>query len=283
MNIDGEFLSLVALFDDEDKFVKEAVLAKLLEDGPRSLELVGRIVANESNPASIERYNKLSELLKREVVFTGINADVVAGTLSLEEGIYSLGSLVGREVDSRFSEIFNSDVTELLTEISDERTEVENIEIFNHIFFKRLRFTFSQDIDFSFDNTIFQDVVSVRRGNPVVISVLYFLYASRAGLNIFPLTFPGGFLPVLLNSKGKILFYLNLFKEGDFFLDYDLKRHFQEYGLSFDSDKLVIKGDKYLLAIYAEALRVSCLKSEDYDNAEYIRKIIGVLGENIPI
>lgn len=280
--MNGELLSLVALFDDEDKFVKEAVLARLLENGEDSLLLLEEISLNENNASLKARIKELEGILKRELILSKFRANAQSGTLSLEAGIRTLCSLSSVSYESDYQEAFDSDVMELLTEISPQRTEVENIEIFNHIFFKRLRFSFTPAFDFSLDNTLFQEVVIGRKGNPVVISILYFLYASRAGLTIFPLTFPGGFIPVLLNSNGKIMFYLNIYKGGEIFLEDALNKYFEESGLKFDSTALMVRGDSYLIAIYAEIIRICYAKAGENENAELLQKIVILLGEEIP-
>ncbi len=281
MTINGELTSLLALFDDEDKYVREAVLTRLLQDGEQSVVDISELASAESDLLLRSRYTELTDILKRELIFKKFKNLIEEGSLTLEDGMNILSSLPGSDYNKDITEPFDSDILELLTEISGDRTDIENVEIFNHIFFKRLSFNFTSAYDFSLKNTLFHEVIKTRRGNPVVVSILYFLYASRAGLNIFPLTFPGGFIPVLLNNNGKILFYLNIYKGGDIFLEDDLKKYFEDSELKFDSSVLKVKGDYYLIAVFAEITRMCFLKLGKTENAELLKKMVNILGEEI--
>lgn len=281
MESNSELLSLVALYDDEDKYVKEAVFGRLTEDVNQSICGLKELLLKESRIEEKYRYIELIDILKRELIYSQFKRDINNKTLSLEAAIHLLSSLSLTEELDTANKLFDSDIMEFLTEISPQRTEIENVEIFNHIFFKRFQYDYIISSDITLNNSLFNVVVKSRKGNPAAVSIIYFMYAYRAGLNIFPLTFPGGFIPVLLNNNGKILCYLNIYKGGKIFLEDSLEKYFEDAGLKFDSSMLKIKGDDYLVAIYTKIVKIAYLKLGDIENGELFKKIALLLGENL--
>lgn len=60
-------------------------------------------------------------------------------------------------------------------------------------------------------------------------------------------------MPVCVEN-GKILFYLNVFHEGEIFLENNLSEIFKAQGLNVSPDEFEIKKDATILSIYLELL-----------------------------
>ena len=251
----SEIDNLVLLFDDRDNVVKEAVAKRLREAGLDALDVLSAMIAAENSDSKRERYLAFKEFLIHETVISEFKKMLIKPEFSLEDGLSALSVITEEASHGRFRNHIDSEVYEIISEISDDRTDVENMEIFNYIFFNRLRYSFTHPSlnEIRFINV--GDVVFNKLGNPLVVSVIYFLYASKAGIPVYPLAFRGGFIPVYLNKKGDVLFYPNIYKNGEIFLENSLKKFFSDAGFEIDESTLKIKGDKYLTAIFVEVLK----------------------------
>ena len=122
-------------------------------------------------------------------------------------------------------------------------------------------------------------VLLSRSGNPIAVSLSYFLLANAVGLPIYPLSFPGGFVPVYLDEHGKILFYLNIFKQGTIFLENTLKHFFEDMGMPYNPELLKIEQERALLKIYAEFLSFIYKKNGEEHIMNRIDRVIALIDQ----
>ena len=121
-------------------------------------------------------------------------------------------------------------------------------------------------------------VLLSRGGNPVTVTLAFFLLAGLTGLPVYPLCFPGGFVPVYLDQQGNILFYLNIFKQGTIFAEDTLRQFFEEIGMTYNPENLRIEEERALLSIYAELLSFVYKNNGDEVVGRRIDRVIELLG-----
>ncbi|MFA7180101.1 MAG: transglutaminase family protein, partial [Bacteroidales bacterium] len=167
---------------------------------------------------------------------------------------------------------------EISMEISEEKTPVENVEIFNYLFFKRIGFKHLDTRMQDSEKALMDRVLLSRGGNPVTVTLVYFLLAGAVGLPIYPLCFPGGFVPVYLDNDGKILFYLNIFKKGAIFVEDTLRQFFEDIGMVYSPDSLRVEQERALLSIYAELLAFVFRNNGDNVSVTRMERVVSVMG-----
>ncbi|HRR49790.1 MAG TPA: transglutaminase family protein, partial [Bacteroidales bacterium] len=100
-------------------------------------------------------------------------------------------------------------------------------------------------------------VLEKRDGSSITVSIIYFLLARSVGVEIHPLCFSGGLIPVFTDEKGKLLFYLNLFKGGELLVTKNFDDILRDRGIDFNFNFVKIEEDMALVTIYAELLNLS--------------------------
>jgi regulator of sirC expression with transglutaminase-like and TPR domain len=279
MKEDSELISMLYLMGDPDVVVRDAVRSRLVERGEKAVEYlenyVSRSVAGETGTEYIDFLSSVK---------CDIAKDKLALLLKEPEPVLYLGFLyiskvADPEVDEAlFSQSLTSLAQEFSSELSDKKTAIENIEIFNYLFFKRYGFHHS-DIRMTQPGQAMLDrVILSRGGNPVTVTLLYFLLAQAVGLPVYPLCFPGGFVPVYLEKNGNILFYLNIFKNGNIFFENTLKQFFDEIGIPYNQEELKVEQERALLSIYAELLAFVYKNAEVNEVADRIEEVIEMMG-----
>ncbi len=280
MKTDVELSSLIALYDDPDPVVRGAVIGRMLQRGEEILEPLMNLLYQSENSQKREFYTEIVNFLKQEIAMDDFSKYLTSPDPILIEGLFLASRVINYEIDRAGFEATVDEISEELRfELSDDKTAIENIEIFNYIFFRRLGFKHSDPMIEDEKYALINSVLVLKEGNPIAISLLYFMLCRKTGLPVYPLCFPGGFVPVYVDNYGKIIFYLNIFKSGAIFLEDNLKAFFGEIGMIYDRSKLNVRQDKALISIYCELL---CYMYKTQSNDEKLKlseRMLEVIGE----
>ncbi|HBG23590.1 MAG: hypothetical protein A2X17_00070 [Bacteroidetes bacterium GWF2_41_61] len=279
MKPDSELISLISLMDDTDYIVRDAVRGRLIERGEDAIEQIERYWLPEAPVHKRDSYLDFLEEVKTDIALERLDKLLESPQPLLSKGLF----LVSKAADTTAEEIIYNSTLENLTEelnleISGDKTPVESVKIFNYIFFRRFRFHHTDTQIQSEESALVDRVLLSRAGNPVSITLIYFLLSRSAGLPIYPLCFTGGFVPVYLDNDNKIMFYLNIFKQGSIFLEDTLVQFFEDIGMQYNPESLKVEQERALVTIYAELLSFIYRNSGNtkiYDRMERITQILG--------
>lgn len=275
MMLDSELISLTSLMDDPDLVVRNAVMERLIERGEEAIEQIERFYISNMPKKEREKYNLYIEEVKAEVAIKKLSLLLKEPQPILNQAFFLITKIADTSAQETiyFSALENL-TNEIALEISGDKTPVENAEIFNFLFFRRFGFKHSDSQITKIEGALIDRVLLSRVGNPVSVTLLYFLLAGSVGLPIYPLSFPGGFVPVYLDNSGKILFYLNVFKQGAIFLEGTLKQFFEDIKTSYSPELLKVEQERDLLAIYTEFLSFIYKKNANEHIAERMERVV---------
>ncbi|MFA6335342.1 MAG: transglutaminase family protein [Bacteroidales bacterium] len=280
MKIDPEIISLMSLMDDPDLTVREAVKNRILTRGEIAIEQLETLAGKENFGERRVFYMEYIEDLKEEIINERIVIYLKSPDPMLVDGLFLISKTVESTLDEyNFYSTVEMLADEISIELSEEKTAIENVKIFNYLFFNRIGFKHCDTLIQKEENALIHTVINSRSGNSVTISLIYFLLSRSVGLPIYPLCFPGGFVPVYMDNN-KILFYLNIFKRGSIFLEDSLKQFFDDIGLLYTTESLKIEQDKALVSIYAELLNYLYKSQGKNRLSEKMERILSVFGES---
>lgn len=251
-----EFISLVTLLDDRDTVVRECVRKRLSSYGSSVVERLRQMRSDKTLGVDSAVIDVVADSLNADFCLSEFKAltDKCRGGLPLFEASCIISSLFDREFDRAHYESRYLDASaEYAAEASDQRTAVENIRIFNHIFFRRLGFKVFDVEMREPDYSVLSRVMKTREGNPFAIAFLYYMIAQVAGMPLRILCFPGGFVPVYIEN-GEELFYINVYRNGEIFHKQRLQEFISALGLQIDPSLFRVKDEKSLMSIYLESL-----------------------------
>lgn len=255
MKLDSELLSITVLMDDSDNSVREAVIERLIARGEEALSVLEQFVAE--NQRNISAYQQLITEVKERIAFNKFLNYLNSKDHSLIDGLVLLTKCVDLQWDeSNFLFLVSEMSDDIIKEFSDDNTDFEKLNIFNYCFFKRFGFNISLT-DTSEEWREIDKVLEKRDGSSITVSIIYFLLARSVGVEIHPLCFSGGLIPVFTDEKGKLLFYLNLFKGGELLVTKNFDDILRDRGIDFNFNFVKIEGDMALVTIYAELLNLS--------------------------
>ena len=255
---------IIDLYDDADAAVTAAVDRFFVEKGSAAVSALNARWRNELDPV---RKEQLSGILSRQTGqfvlrrLSEIRTQSEQGQeCSLLEAGYLLSALFNPAVSrEEYNAAVMPAVIAVMAETSDDKTAVENLGILNHIFYKRYGFTATDPFGMTEDNTLIMNVLSGRKGNPIALSMVYFIIAQGAGLPIYPLCFKGGFVPVY-EENGRILFNINVFHQGEAFFENKIsgmvKTQAAAMGLDIDIGEPEVKKDHSIIVMYLEYVQM---------------------------
>ena len=278
--MDSELLSIISLMDDPDSSVRNAVMERLISRGEKSLDMFERYIETEIPDGLVAEHKNFIKNVREKVLLSKLNEFLESKDHILSDGLFLVSKLIDPYADEdKYHSCITGMAADIVSEMSDEKTDLENIGIFNYFFFKRIGFLCVDYFIEKAEGTIVTRVLETKKGNPVSISIIYFLLARAVGMEIHPLCFPGGFVPVFINDKGAILFYLNIFKGGSIFIEESLVECLKNLGITYASDDVRIEDDIALVSIYAELLSYLYRSDGKGDHSMKIEKVLSLLGD----
>lgn len=277
-----ELEHLAELFDDPDEIVAQCVDKRIMQLGP---DIIPQLEQMRRAAPEVERKRILSSrILKYNAAFRTEELRKLAdreasAPFTIHEGGFIISSVLNPQITrDRYEEAFFQCACGFREELSDQRTALENMGLFNHIFFHRLRFTICDQQVTTEKNAMIYDALLSRRGNPFVIATIYMMMAEDSGLPLFPLCFPGGFVPAYV-EKGRELFYINIYQNGEIFRENQLKDYMMEQGMQVDNSRFLIRRPSVLLNIYLESLCWLYGNLNAPNSAGIVQKALEALGD----
>jgi hypothetical protein len=270
---------LVQLLDDDDDIVQQCVDRAIIDMGPDVLHALSALEKREKDATlktaikwKMEMYNaefRIRELRK-------------AATQSSRISLFETGFTVSKLIDPKlsrmeFDQLFYQCACDFMNEYSDARTAVENARIFSHIFYHRLLFRPCDTLLSSERHASIVNVMKERTGNPIALSYVYFMIAQESALPIQPLCFPGGFVPAYVEN-GRPIFYINIFRNGEIFLEDKLKEFLTVQGMQFDASQFQLKDESTVLTIYLESLQYLYSSIGRQTKCDNIEKVLEAFG-----
>lgn len=270
MSIDTELKSIITLLDDTDDFVIKAINKRMLGRGASVLSDLEELYNREKSYKTKGLIADKIQFLSNEFVLEEFENMLVREYPDLERGIYLISKLIVPDIDEiYFKDLIGVLIRDLVEEINDSKTALEKMQIFNHIFYHRLLFKCGDYPVTRESTTVLTSVLSSRHGIPLSISLVYFLLARCVGLEVYPMCFPGGFVPSYVEND-KILFYMDIFREGEIFSESRLKYYLENQGVDIDTSAFEVRDDRTLLLVYLEVLHFMYTQKGD----EYIVSVL---------
>ncbi|MBR5035426.1 MAG: hypothetical protein IKX71_08980 [Bacteroidales bacterium] len=281
-----ELQYIVDLFGDADPAVTAAVDSYFTGGGQRALSQLRAGYAAEMVPARKQLLEKMLVRYNKMLIISALKDMAEGSAAGRECPLLEAGYLLSSLTDATLSrEEYLENVLPIamsaLEEINENRTGIENVNLLNHVFYKRYGFSSTGPFEMTLETSLLMNVVKKKKGSPFALSLLYFIVAQVAGLPVYPLCFTGGFVPVYVEND-KILFNINVFHQGEIFVENNIsnmvKNQAASLGVNVDIGEAVVKKDHSILVMYLEFLQMLYSNAGDSVTQMDIEDAIEALG-----
>ncbi len=223
---DNELNALINLLEDPDEVVFVAVKDQILSMGSDVIPALENVWENTFNNILQGRIEDIihtiqMEQVKAELLLwveTGGN-DLLAGTLLISR--YQYPDLDTEQVRKQI-DLIKRDVW---LEINPNLTAYEKVKVINHILFDVYNFSGNTSNYHAPQNSFINNVLESKRGNPLLLSIVYSVIAQGLNIPIYGVNLPEHFIlayrdEYAIQQEGEdeaILFYINPFSRGAVF------------------------------------------------------------------
>jgi hypothetical protein len=90
--------------------------------------------------------------------------------------------------------------------------------------------------------------------------------------------FPGGFVPAYIEND-KVLFYIDIFREGEVFSESKLKYYLENQGVDIDTSAFEVRDDRTLLLVYLEVLHFMYVQKGDEYMVSILDRALRLFGD----
>lgn len=236
---EAEINALINLVDDEDEAIYFQIREKILGHGLEAIPFLEdawehKDLGNEFQTRVEDliheiQFSDVTEGLKQWVDNGGIN--LITGILLLNK--HHFPELNIPHIKSRIEDI----VIAIKSNWNDNLSDRQKVVAINRALFAHFNFKGDNKDYYSPSNSILSKVLERRKGNPLMLSILYMEVARQLGVNIVGINLPRHFV-VGLKSDDEIQFYISPFNNGTVMTLLDLKDYLQRLNLPFEESFL---------------------------------------------
>lgn len=297
---DKEIKSLITLLDDEDEEVLTHVKEKLISLGQAVIPILEseiKALPNQLQQAQVAqivgviRYQQL--IAELTTWYQSSEHDLLGGVCIIAR--YRYPHLDQKEVLNQIDQIR----LDIWLEMHYDLSPYEKVRIINHALYTHFGFRGNTDNYHAPENSFINDVLENKRGNPIMLAVVYMLLAQRLHLPVFGVNLPQHFvcaykeenpqqlihdpynLTTQLNYKqGRVLFYINAFNNGAVFSKANLEQFLRQLRIEQRPDYFEPCSNLDIVKRILRNLVVSYEKTGLPNEADDIKRLLLVLGEN---
>lgn len=223
---DKELNALVSLLDDSDKEVKEHVRDRIISLGNEIIPFLEKKWENSFNPTLQKEIEELVHdlqfaLLKQRLVQwkESKDQDLLTGLWILNT--YQYPDLEFDQLNAEMHQIY----FDVWTAFKNDLQPYDQIRIINNILFNQLKFSANTKNFHSPGNSMLNNVISSKKGNPITLCSIYLLVAQKLGLPIYGVNLPNLFVLTYTSEENK--FYINAFNKGLIFSRSDISNYLE--------------------------------------------------------
>ncbi len=208
-----EIKALISLLEDPDHEVSRMVEDKIVSMGEDIIPFLEEEWEGSLDPFLQERIENLVHNMQFQSVKDRLKMWVDCGAEDLLEGMWIVATYQYPDLDKaslveEVEQLFH----QVWLEMREEMTPLEQIKALNNALFKNLRFSANTRNFHSPANSMLNQVLESRKGNPITLSVIYMLVARKLDMPVYGVNLPNLF--VTLYKSPLTDYYINPFNRG---------------------------------------------------------------------
>lgn len=239
-----EVIALITLLDDPDEIIYEQVRNRFVTLGPPAIPHLETAWENSFDAIMQKRIEIIIHTIQLETLEKAMKQwaledsdDLLKGVLLLAR--YQYSDLNENKIRKQLQQIRQ----DVWLELHDDLTALEKVKIINHILFEVHQFSGNITNYHAPQNSFINNVLETKKGNPLMLSVIYILICKELNIPVFGINLPQHFVLAYLNDyanlmdvnhkslNNNILFYINPFSKGLMFNQKDIDQFLKQLNL----------------------------------------------------
>ena len=224
-----ELNALIRLLDDTDEEVFHQIELKIVNYGKDVIPILESVWSKSLDALMQQRIESIIHKIQMESLQHDLSVWTSTGCIDLIKGAilvarYQYPDLNEEQLLLHLEKIKR----DAWLEMNENLTAMEQVKVMNKVFFEIHGFSGNTQNYHAPQNSFINLALETKKGNPLMLSIIYMEVARSAGLPVFGINLPEHFvlgykdeqniLPVVSDEENsRILFYINPFSKGDIF------------------------------------------------------------------
>lgn len=230
-----EVIALITLLDDPDETIYSQVKERFIILGPPAIPHLETAWENSFDMVMQKRI----ETIIHEINFEALQKALKHWALHEQEDLFKGVVIIARyqypDIDeNKLRKQIQQIKQDVWLEIHDDLTALEKVKIINHILFEVHQFSGNITNYHAPQNSLINVVLESKKGNPVMLSIVYALVCKELNIPMYGINLPQHFVLAYVNDyanlydtthktlSDNILFYVNPFSKGLIFSQKDI-------------------------------------------------------------
>ena len=277
--------ALISLLEDPDKEIFRHVKEKLIELGPLSLPMLE--LAWESNFDSL--IQERAENIIGEIQFKDSKNKIKDWIKSDKKDLLDAWLIISKyQYPDLDISIINKQVDVLVNQVSSEFKEgdkaIEKVMKMNKVLFKFEKFKGNFSNYHSPENSFINDVLKVKKGNPLSLSLLYLILSEKLKLPIMGVNLPKHFIVAYISDDitdiDPVQFYINPFSLGAIITRKDVESFLTKENIKHHSYYFTACGNKEIIKRIVNNLLFSFSRQGKKEKTEEMLEFLRLFDKN---
>ena len=243
-----EVIALITLLDDPDEVIYSQVKDRFVILGPPAIPHLETAWENSFDAIMQKRIEIIIHTIQFEILQKALKKWALEEQEDLLKGILILSRYQYPDLDeTKIRKDLGQIKQDVWLELNDDLTAIEKVKVLNHILFEVHQFSGNITNYHAPQNSFINNVLESKKGNPLMLSVLYMLICKELNIPIYGINLPQHFVLAYLNDyanlidvnnktlSNNILFYINPFSKGLIFNQKDIDQFLKQLNLEAEA------------------------------------------------
>lgn len=224
-----EIKALISLLDDTDKEVFHEIESQLLSLGKEVIPMLEDYWSNSFDAVIQSRIEQIVHKIQFDSLVDSLKRWDAFHRHDLFSGVVLIAHYQYPDLnEEKIRQYFNQLRRDVWIELNEELTALEQINILNRVLFDVHGFSGNTANFHAPQNSFINTVLESKKGNPLLLSVIYMLLAQELDIPIYGVNLPEHFILCYQHARqsphfeyaypdANILFYINAFSRGTVF------------------------------------------------------------------
>lgn len=228
---DNEIKALISLLDDEDREVVQHVESRIRQLGGGLIPFLETEWEGSFNPNLQKKIEELIHDLQYQSVLERIRTWKNGGGMDLLEGLWIVATYQYPDLSlEKLRQELEQLYYKVWLDVGNDVHPVDQVKALNNAFFNTLGFAPNSKHFHSPANSMINQVLESRKGNPISLCIIYMLIARKIGMPIYGVNLPNLFVLTYKQPNG-VQFYVNVFTRGLVFSKNDIDHYIGQLNL----------------------------------------------------
>ncbi|MFP4556634.1 MAG: transglutaminase-like domain-containing protein [Bacteroidales bacterium] len=287
-----EFTSLIALLEDPDQEVFNAISSKLVNEGLLLIPLLEKAWETSGNELLQSRIEELLHRIQFENTKKNLTSWVRSGGNDLLQGAVCVAKYHYPDIEYEVIEnIIEKIKRKIWHELNESLTPLEKVKVINHIIYQVCGYRGNTTNFFSPQNHFINQLLETKRGGPVLMAVFYIIIAQRLGLPIYGVSLPRNFL-LAYKDKYRISsdedeksvpvhFYINPFNNGVVLGKKEIEQFLEQHKIEKKQDYFIPCTNRTAVSQLIASLMISFQKTSNPEKINDLKVFLDILSEKV--